>query len=132
MFIFADCKNTSILIMKKLTTLKFLRYALFALVFAGVSISCQKPTTCTVVVNVIDQNTKQPVPGCSVVLNSTVTNAVVSGSGYTNSSGSVTFTFQLPAIFNIYCNLTNPPKSGTGIVQLQPGQTVTSTVYVTP
>lgn len=118
--------------MKKLTILKFKHLVFGALVIAAVGFSCKKPTTCTVVVNVIDHTTSLPVGGCNVQLNSTIHNAVVSGNGYTNSSGSVTFTFQLPAIFNVNCTLTNPPKSGSGIVQLQPGQTVTTTVYVSP
>ncbi len=118
--------------MKKLTTLKVVRLVLFTILVTGAGLSCEKPTTCTAVINVIDQTTKLPVSGCNVVLNSTVTNAVVSGNGYTNSSGSATFTFQLPAIFNVYCNNANPPKSGNGIIQLQVGQTVTQTIYVTP
>ncbi len=121
--------------MKKIITiscfsLPFL--ALFAIL--GSQTACQKETTnCTAVIT-IDSAGNLPVAGALVKLYPPKGNlSEAEASGTTNAAGSVTFTFSLPAILNVAAfevRSVNDTLKGSGVIQLQIGQTVSSTVYV--
>jgi hypothetical protein len=118
--------------MKKIITTSCLSLSFFALfAILGSQTSCQKETTnCTAVVTVKDSNSN-PVADAAVKLYAP--HGQVQGNGHTNASGTVSFTFTLPAIFNIaatYAIGPNDTLKGSGIIQLQIGQTVSSSVTV--
>jgi hypothetical protein len=131
-----------ILCMKKLITLGcFLGTFLLLLLLGGSNVSCNKPTDCKVVITVIDTagGLQTPVANATVKLSCQAcpTNSAgnISGTGTTNGSGVVDFDFQLPAIFDIAATgtVTVPipgTVTGSGLVQLQIGETVSQTVYV--
>ncbi len=121
--------------MKKIITiscfsLPFL--ALFAIL--GSQTGCQKQTTnCTAVITV-DSAGGLPVSGATVKLYPSKGNlAEAEATGTTNAAGSVTFTINLPAILNIAAtkelSATDTLK-GSGVIQLQIGQTETTTVTI--
>lgn len=128
--------------MKKLITIGcFLVTFLFLLTLGGGNVSCNKPTNCKVVITVIDTagGLQTPVSNATVKLacQACPTNSAgnISGTGTTNGSGVVNFDFQLPAIFDISVTgtVTTPfpgTVTGSGLVQLQIGETVSQTVYV--
>jgi hypothetical protein len=119
--------------MKKIFTISCFSLS-FLTLFAilGSQTSCQKQTTnCTAVV-IIDSTGGNDVSHAFVKLYAP--HGQVEASGYTNSAGKITFTFGLPAIFNVastYCAAgATDTIHGTGIIELQIGQTVTTTVTV--
>ena len=117
--------------MKKVITFGFPCAILLAFLFVESTVSCKKPTDCTAVVTVLDSTTHAAVPGADVKLYANITPpGQIQGEGRTDGSGSIKFVFQLPAIFDVLA--TTPTQKGTGIIQLQIGQTVTYTVYVAP
>ena len=103
--------------------------------FAVSQFSCYQQQTCNATVTVVD-STNKGVNGALVRLYPNVTNkpsGEIQGQGTTNSAGVVTFNFQLPAIFQVYA--TKPiggadTLKGTGVLQLQVGNTATCTVTV--
>lgn len=121
--------------MKKIITI-----SCFSLLFAGLffimvtQTGCQKQdTNCTCIITVMDSAGINPVANATVRLY--VPNAPNGATGSTNIAGKVDFTFALPAIYNIAVSkvlaagdtLKNP---GTAIIQLQIGQTESTTVKV--
>lgn len=56
--------------------------------------------------------------------------ADVKATGTTNSDGVVSFTFKLPAIYNITATRASDSLVGTGIVTLEEGKTVDATVQM--
>jgi len=117
--------------MKKIITISSFSLSLLVLAAVmGSQTACQKQNTnCTAVVT-IDSAGNLPVSGAKVKLyapHGTVT------TGTTNAAGSVTFTFALPAIYSVAATEArgaNDTLHGTGIVELQIGETVSATVYV--
>lgn len=121
--------------MKKIITLScFSAIALCLVLLGGGSISCNKPTDCKVIITVLDSN-NAPVAGATVKLYSSNPPGQVQATGTTDGSGNADFNFKLPAIFDIAASKTvtvpvTQTMTGTGIIQLQIGQTVTSTVTI--
>jgi hypothetical protein len=120
-----------ILCMKKIITLGcFSGIALSIVLLGGSNISCNKPTDCKAIVTVLD-SANNPVAGATVKLYSSNPPGQIQGQGSSDGSGNVTFDFKLPAIFDIAATkTTTKTMTGTGIVQLQIGQTVQATVNI--
>lgn len=119
-------------LMKKIITLScFSGIFLSMLLLGGSNISCNKPTDCKVIVTVLD-SASSPVAGATVKLYSSNPPGQIEGTGTTDGSGNADFTFKLPAIFDIAASKVtlSGTKTGTGIVQLQIGQTVQATVNI--
>jgi hypothetical protein len=106
---------------------------LFGVLFfiIGTQTSCQKQNTnCTCVITVLD-SAANPVNGVTVRLYAP--HAQNGATGYTNIAGKVDFTFNLPAIFNVAATKAlgqNDTLKGSGIIQLQIGQTESTTIRV--
>jgi hypothetical protein len=118
--------------MKKIITLGCFSGAfLYVLLLGGANVSCNKPTDCKATITVVD-STNKGVAGASVLLYSANPPGQVTFSGHTDASGNAAFDDKLPAIFNIKATDSNhtPIRTGTGIIQLQVGQTTTTTVTV--
>ena len=116
--------------MKKIITIScFCLSAVALFIVVGTQTACQKENTnCVAVITVKDTN-------ANAVSNVTVKlyapHGQVQQSGTTNAAGDVTFTFALPAIFNIAAAKglsTNDTLKGSGIIQLEVGQTESTTV----
>ena len=119
--------------MKKIITVGSFLVTFFVLfIVCGTQSSCHKENTnCTAVVTVVDSAGTTPISGCAVKLYAP--HGQVEGNGVTNASGTVSFTFTLPAIFNIKATkgiAQNDTLKGSGIIQLQIGSTVSATVNV--
>ncbi|RME18383.1 MAG: hypothetical protein D6799_02970 [Bacteroidetes bacterium] len=108
-------------------------------IFIGslVYVSCNKKTECKVNVKCVDASTGTGVSGANVKLYAPVktagggtVEADVKAEGTTDSYGVVSFTFKLPAIFNIKAQKTSDSLIGTGIVTLEEGKTVETTVQM--
>jgi hypothetical protein len=99
--------------------------------------SCNKDKTCKVNVKCVNATTGAAVGGANVKLYAPVKTtsggtvvADVKAEGTTNSDGIVSFTFKLPAIFNIQAVKASDSLSGKGIVTLEEGKTVDATVQM--
>jgi len=97
--------------------------------------SCQKDTECKLVVNVVDTLSK-PLSGVIVnVGNNHLSSSKpsLSLSQTTDKSGSTTFAYKLPAIYDVNLTYTIPhttitkTDSGVGSVHLMEGQTINAT-----
>ena len=118
--------------MKKIISLSSFCLTLLALVSVfGAQTACKKQdTTCTAVVYVRD-SVNNPVQGAAVKLYAP--NSTAGSKGTTGRTGSVTFTFSLPAIFYISASkgiAANDTLKGTGLIQLQIGESVSGTVTI--
>lgn len=96
-------------------------------------LSCNKDTTCKVNVKCVLASSGAAVGGANVKLYAPVRTASggtvvadVKAEGTTNSEGVVSFTFKLPAIFNIQAK--KDTLVGNGLVTLAEGKTVDATV----
>ena len=88
--------------------------------------SCSKNTSCVANITVLDTN-GLPAGGAVVKLYANINPpGQVIAYGNTDAAGNVSFTFQLPAIFDILA--AKGTKTGTGLIQLQVGGTVSATV----
>ena len=119
--------------MKKIITVGSFFVTFFVLfIVCGTQSSCHKENTnCTAVVTVLDSAGANPISGCAVKLYAP--HGQVQGNGTTNAAGTVSFTFTLPAIFNISATKglgQLDTLKGSGIIQLQIGSTVSATVNV--
>ena len=118
--------------MKKIITISCFSPLLAVLLFiGGTQSACQKQNTnCTCVITVKD--TSSAVSGATVTLYAP--HGTVGATKLTNAGGDVDFTFALPAIFNVaVTKATKTPGDtlkGSGIIQLQIGQTESTTVIV--
>ncbi len=99
--------------------------------------SCNKNTTSKVNVKCVNYSTGGAVSSANVKLYAPVKTASggtvtadVKAEGTTDGNGVVSFTFKLPAIFNIQAVKTSDSLAGTGIVTLEEGKTVESTVQM--
>lgn len=118
--------------MKKIITIScFLSLFAVLLFIVGTQTACQKQNTnCTCVITVKD--TSSTVSGATVRLYAP--HGSVGVTGTTNAGGDVDFNFALPAIFNVA--VTKPTGTpgdtlkGSGIIQLQIGQTESTTVII--
>ncbi len=118
--------------MKKIITLSCFSLSFLTLFcIVGSQSACQKANTnCGADITVKD-GSNNPVVGATVKLYAP--NSTAGATGVTGKSGTVSFSFSLPAIFDI--SATDAASStdtlkGTGLIQLQIGQTVNSTVTV--
>lgn len=123
--------------MKKIITISCFCLLFVALFFIlGTQTACQKASTncpCTVTVDSgSGGNAGTPVSGAIVRLYAPKSTA---GSlGQTNGAGVVDFNFSLPAVYSISAVYRKGSvyDSGTGIIQLQVGQSVSATVNINP
>jgi len=118
--------------MKKIITFSCFSLSVVALIsILGTQSSCHKETTdCPCVITVKDTNSN-PIAGASVKLYAP--HGQVEGNGVTNLAGNISFDFTLPAIFNVAVTkglALNDTLKGTGIIQLQIGQSVSTTITV--
>ena len=114
--------------MKQTFTKLFFCLAIFGLVVFGLGTSsCSQNTNCTAVITVKDVS-GNPVSQATVKLYANIPNATVSSTTLTDGSGTTSVTFPNPAIFDI--KVTYGSKSGTGIIQLDIGQTNNATVII--
>lgn len=109
--------------------------SLLILVSSVAYLSCNKDKTCRVNVKCVVASTGAAVGSANVKLYAPVKTASggtvvadVKAEGTTNSDGVVSFTFKLPAIFNIQA--TKDTLVGTGLVTLEEGKTVDATVQM--
>lgn len=119
--------------MKKIITISgFLATFFILFVVCTTQTSCHKENTnCTAVVTVLDSAGVTPISNCNILLYAP--HGQVTGNGITNAAGTVSFTFALPAIFNIKATkglAQLDTLEGSGIIQLQIGSTVSATVNV--
>lgn len=96
--------------------------------------SCQKKTDCIATVICKDVN-GLPLRGVTIQLYALVempshatTTADIRANGISDESGKVTFTFKLPAIFDIKASIGS--LTGTGIVKLEVGNSVEKTLTI--
>jgi hypothetical protein len=118
--------------MKKIITISCFCLTFIALfLVVGTQTACQKQNTnCGCVITVKDVNSN-PVSGAYVKLYAP--HGQVENSGTTNAAGDIDFNFGLPAIFNVAVTdglSLNDTLKGTGIIQLQVGQTESTTITV--
>ena len=120
--------------MKKIITYSFFSIAfLLFVMLCGTQVSCNKDTTCTVDILVVDttgfSGIQTPVAGASVKLYANINPpGQIQATGTTDNSGHVQFSFPNPAIFDIKAS--KGTMTGTGLVQLQIGGNVTQTVLI--
>lgn len=123
--------------------MKSLLFFFSSLLLIGLSLtgtSCQKETDCIASVKCVD-SVGTAVSGASVILYAQVKDpndpkgttsytADVKASGTTDGSGNVSFTFKLPAIFDVKASKVIGTKtySGNSIIKLEEGATVEKTV----
>ncbi len=99
--------------------------------------SCQKETICKATVTCVDSS-GTAVAGAAVELfalvkskdGKTTYTADVTASGSTDGSGSVAFSFKLPAIYDIRATFASATKtlSGESIIKLEEGETINKVV----
>ena len=98
------------------------------------SSACKRNKDCDVVINVAQVTTGVVVVGATVhlypdpALNPTLT--MQDQTGTTDASGSVTFTFKLPAILKADVTSPAPFGNGTQLVKLEEGKQVSKTIKV--
>jgi len=115
------------LCMKKIITFSCFSIGLAFLIVMGWSqSSCSKNTNCVANITVLDTN-GLPANAAVVKLYANINPpGQVIAYGTTDAAGNVSFTFQQPAIFDILA--AKGTHTGTGLIQLQVGGTVTATV----
>ena len=120
--------------MKKSAIHSFLFLPVVAVALAAVfSSSCHRNKDCDVVINVIDGVSQAPVFGATVHMYPPPTSANLQPqdqTGVTDATGTVTFTFKLPAI--LQTDVTPPStaglNSGGALVKLEEGKQVSKTI----
>src|SRR5271170_6023791 len=92
--------------MKKIITFSSIASVILVVIFTGgIQSSCSHPNTNCVTTVTVNDTTGAPVSGAYVKLYANIKPpGQVQAAGTTNSSGVVTFTFSLPAIFDILAN----------------------------
>lgn len=108
-------------------------------VFCFTSTSCDKKTDCIANINCID-SLGLPMSGATVQLFANVKTATggtvtadLRANGLTDNSGRVSFTFKLPAIYDVRCSKKgagNYLMTGASIIKLEEGKGVDKTVTV--
>ncbi len=116
---------------------KIIRFSCFSISFvAAIAVlssqtACQKQSTnCSAVITTTD-STSTPIPGVFVKLYAP--HSTAGDSGTTNAAGTISFTFNLPAIYRISARKIvskGDTINGTGIIQLQVGQTESTSVVL--
>lgn len=102
--------------------------AILGLFMVGFTTSCEKKTDCQVVIKTVDQQgfafSNAKVKLYANVKNSTgaTVEADLKAEGTSDASGQTKFTFKLPAILDIKCQLDT--MGGVGIIKLEEGKTV--------
>lgn len=108
--------------------LKLLVTTVLGLFIIGLSTSCEKKTDCQVVIKTVDQNgfafSNAKVKLYANVKNSTgaTVEADLKAEGTSDAAGQTKFTFKLPAILDIKCQLDT--MGGVGIIKLEEGKSV--------
>ena len=113
--------------------------ALIVLVLAySIFPSCKKETDCVAVVKCRD-TLGNPVVAADVFLYAKVKNSAgvthtadITATAQSDNAGQVSFTFELPAIYDIRATKKSGTKTlaGDGIIKLEEGQTVEATVKI--
>jgi len=121
--------------MKKIITLSCFCLSFVSLFFIlGTQTACQKASTnclCTVTVDSgSGANASTPVSG--VIVRLYAPKSTAGQLGQTNAAGDIDFNFSLPAVYSISAVYRKGAvyDSGTGIIQLQVGQSVSTTVNI--
>lgn len=115
--------------MKKAKRINLLILTLVCVLF---SVSCVKNTDCAAQINCIDSNGAK-VRGAEIMLfantktkkNGTV-RADIQASGKTDASGEITFTFKLPAVYDI--RAVNNNDTAIGIIKLEEGKRIVTVI----
>ncbi|MEO6883974.1 MAG: hypothetical protein ABI199_08110 [Bacteroidia bacterium] len=114
--------------MKQTCTKFFFCLAILGFILVEFSTSsCSQNTNCTAVVSVTD-TLGRPVSQATVKLYANIPGAAVTSTTLTDGSGKTSVTFKNPAIFDI--TATQGTKTGTGIIQLNIGETTNTTVII--
>ena len=123
--------------MKKKITHKFLFSSIiFLSLLLVLASSCHRNKDCDVVINVVNGTTNAPVLGATVHMY--IPPNAPPGSnlqmqdqtGVTDGSGSVSFTFKLPAILQADVTPPSPFAAATALVKLEEGKQVSKTIKV--
>jgi hypothetical protein len=116
--------------MKKIITISCFCISFVSLFFIlGTQTACQKQSTncpCTITVKDTNGNAVS-----SALVRLYAPNSTAGALGLTNLGGTINFNFSLPAVYSITAVKALGPNDtlkGTGIIQLQIGQTVSTTV----
>lgn len=116
--------------MKKGFTHNF-RFFSLLLLLTTVSItnwSCRKKDqTCYAIVTVTNSS-GSPIAGANVRVHAQSVGGQVEATGTTDGSGKANFSFKLQAIFNV--DVTSTAGTGSGILKLEPGETVEKTIVI--
>lgn len=120
--------------MKKTIILVALSLSVIALLM--IASGCKKDTECKLVVTVKHlSDTNRVIEQCSVM----VKKYDVQDYGFTNAAGQFSTTFKYEAILDVFAEidtssdpLINSYLKGTGSIRLIPGQTVHTSVFVSP
>ena len=108
---------------------KYAFLVIFGLLLTGVFTACQKNTQCTAYVTIVD-TASHTLPGVTVSVgyNKVVAGkATVSAVQVTDNTGSTTFNFKLPAVFDVNLTYKNRTDSAVGTMSLSAGSAVTYT-----
>ena len=114
--------------------MKLLASTLVIALMIGLGTSCQKNTDCKLIVTTVD-TANNPLPAAAIKLFANVktpAGTTVEGDlkaeGVSGSDGKSTYTFKLPAIFDVKATLSG--KTGVGIVKLEEGKTVEKKIII--
>lgn len=100
---------------------------LLCLIMLGISSCRKKDSTCYALITVTDAGGAS-VSGANVHLHANSVSGQVEATGTTDGAGQITFDFKLQAIFNVDAD--KGGLMGSGIVKLEPGETVEKTVII--
>jgi hypothetical protein len=106
-------------------------FALMTLVFSS---SCEKKTDCKLIIKTQKEN-GSIVSGANIKLyanvktsSGSIVEADLKAEGVSDASGSVSFTFKLPAILDV--KAVSDTLEGVGVIKLEEGKTVDKTVIM--
>ena len=116
--------------MKKIITISCFCFSFVSLFFVfGTQTACQQQkTNCPCTITVKDSNGNAI---SSILVRLYAPNSTAGALGLTNAGGAIDFNFSEPAVYNITAVKALGPNDtlkGTGVIQLQEGQTESTTV----
>lgn len=107
---------------------KYIPVIILVTVFSITNWSCRKKdSTCYALITVTDAGGAS-VSGVDLHVHAQSVGGDVEAFGVTDAAGQASFSFKLQAIFNV--DATKGPLTGSGIVKLEPGQTVEKTIII--